>query len=76
MSDVLLGEMGTLEVQNVKTRMNLWIISILMITMFITVITSFIAKDSVLHNVMKYLMLVSGVVFSTQAIYCNEVKYK
>ncbi|MFJ7737444.1 hypothetical protein ACIQ2D_14115 [Lysinibacillus sp. NPDC097287] len=58
-----------MEVQNVKTRTNLGIICIFTITMFITVITSFVAKDSVLHDIIKYLMLVSGVVFSFRAIY-------
>lgn len=64
-----LGEMGTLEVQNVKTRINLWIIIIFTITMLITIFTSFAAKDSVLHDIMKYLMLVSGVVFVSRTIY-------
>lgn len=37
--------------------------------MLLTVITNFIAKDSVLHEVMKYLMLISSVVFLSRTIY-------
>lgn len=61
--------MKTLVNQNIKAKPNLWIISVFTITMFITVISTFVAKESVLHEGMKYLMLVSSVVFTFRAIY-------
>ena len=69
MANTFIREMEALEVQDFKSKTDFWVITFFTITMFIAVITFLVANNSALHDVMKYIMVASGVVFATRTLF-------
>ena len=69
MANTFIREMESLEVQDFKSKTDFLVISFFTVTMFMAVITYLVANHSELHSIMKYLMLLSGLIFGIRTLF-------